>query len=93
MVAAWAGVDPRVPNITSSLLRSISVFLAPPLGSVSHSSSPRASVPLFLILAFLLSRGKSSPLRDKGLLAVDVLFGFGEHLGHACLRVLQDGEH
>ena len=82
-----------VPNVTSSLWRSISVFPAPPLGSVSASSSSGASVLLFHILAFLLSRGRASPLRYKGLLAVDVFFGFGEHLGHACLRVLRDGEH
>ena len=82
-----------VPDVTSSLWRLISVFPAPLWGSVSVSSSPGASVPLFLILAFLLSRGRASPLRHKGLFAVDVLFGYGEHLGYACLRVLRDGEH
>ena len=82
-----------VPNVTSSLWRSISVFPAPLRGSVSIPSSPGASVSLFLILAFLFSRRRASLLRHKGLLAVDVLFGFGKHLGHAYLRVLRDGEH
>ena len=82
-----------VPDVTSSLWRSISVLFVPPWRSVSVFSSSRASVPLFLVLAFLLLHGRASPLRHKGLLAVDVFFYFGEHLGHACLRVLRDGEH
>ena len=57
--------------------------------SVSVSSSSGASVPFFLVLAFLLLCGIASPLKHKGLLAVDVFFCFGEHLGHACLRVRQ----
>ena len=82
-----------VPDVTSSFWRSISIFPAPPWGSVSVSLSPRTSVPLFLFLAFFLSRGRASPLRHKGLLAVDVLFIFGKHLGHACQTVPRDGEH
>ena len=87
------GWTQAVPDVTSSLWRSISVFPTPPGRSVSVSSSPRASIPFFLILAFLLSRRIASPLRHKGLLAIDVLFCFGERLGHAFLRVLRDGEH
>ena len=82
-----------VSEVTSSLWGSISVFPAPPWRSVSVSSSLGASIPLFLVLPFLLSHGKASPLRHKGLLAVDVFLYFGEHLDHACLRVLRDGEH
>ena len=82
-----------VPDNTSSLWRSISNFFVPPWRSVSVSSSSRALVPLFLVLSFLLLHGRASPLRHKGLLAVDVFFYFGEHLSHACLRVLRDGEH
>ena len=90
---ARSGWTQAVPDVTFSLWRSISVFSIPPLRSVSVFSSFEASVPLFLVLAFLLLRGRASPLRHKGLLAVDVFFYFGEHLNHACLRVLQDGEH
>ena len=82
-----------VSDIISSLWRSISVFYVPPWRSVSISSSSRALVPLFLVLNFLLLHGRASPLRHKGLLPVDVFFCFGEHLGHACLRVLRDREH
>ena len=82
-----------VLDITSSLWRSISVFSVPSWRSVSVSSSSKASVLFFLILAFLLLLGRASPLRHKGLLAGYVFFCFGEHLGHACLRVLRDGEH
>ena len=82
-----------VPDVTSSLWRSISVFFVPPLRSVSVSSSSGALVSLFLVLTFLLLRGRASPLRHKGFLAVDVFFFFGEHFGHAYLRVLRDGEN
>ena len=81
-----------IPDVTSSLRRSISVFFVPPWRSVAVSSSSKASVPLFLVLPFLLFHGRASPLRQKGLLAVDVLFYFGEHLGHARLWVLRNGE-
>ena len=46
------GWTQAVPDVTSSLWRSISVFPTPPWGSVSVSSSPGASVSLFLILLF-----------------------------------------
>ena len=82
-----------VPDVTFSLWRLIFVFSVPPWRSVSVSSSSRALVLLFLVLAFLFLRGRASPLRHKGLLAVDVFFCFGEHLGHACMMVLRDGEH
>ena len=92
MDAAQAGVDPSGPW---RYLLSLEIDLclpASPWGSVSISSSPGASAPLFLILTFLISHGRASLLRHKGLLVVDVLLGFGEHLGHAFLRVLRDGE-
>ena len=82
-----------VPDVTSSLWRSIFVFSVPPWRSVSVSSSFGASVPFFLVLAFLLFHGRAFPLKHKGLLAVDVFFCFDEHLDHACLWVLRDGEH
>ena len=82
-----------VPDVTSSLWRSISVYSVRPLRYVSVSSFSRASIPFFLVLSFLLLHGRASPLRQNGLLAVDVFFYFGEHLGHACLRVFRDGEH
>ena len=87
------GWTQAVPNVTSSLWRSIFVFSVPPWRSVSVSLSFGASVPFFLVLVFLLLCGRASLLRHKGLLAVDVFFYFGKHLGHACLRVLRDGEH
>ena len=87
------GWTQAVPDVTSYLWRSISVFYILLWRSVSVSSSFRASVPLFLVLVFLLLRGRASPLRYKGLLPVDVFFCFGKHLGHACLRVLRIGEH
>ena len=82
-----------VPDITSSLWGSIPIFSVLPWRSVLISSSFGALVPIFLILTFLLLRGRASLLRNKGLLTVDVSFYYGEHLGHACQRVLQDREH
>ena len=61
-----------VPDVTSSLWRSISVFSVFPWRSVSVSSSFGDSVPFFLVLAFLLLHERASPLRHKGLLAIDV---------------------
>ena len=61
--AALARVDPRGPNVTSSLWKSISVFSIPLWRSVSVSSSSRASTLLFLVLAFLLLCGRASPFR------------------------------
>ena len=87
------GWTKAVLDVTSSLWRSISVFSIPPWRFVSVSSSSGASVLLFLVLAFLLLCGRASSLRYKGLLSVDVFFCFGEHLSHAWLRVLRDGEH
>ena len=87
------GWTQAVLDVTSSLWRSIPVFSVPPGRSVSVSSSSEALVPLFLVLAFLFLRGRASPLRYKGLLAVDVFFCFDEHLGHAFLRVVRDGKH
>ena len=52
------------------------------------SLSSRASVPLFLVLAFLLLSARASPLRHKGLLVVDVFFCFGEHLEMENIRSL-----
>ena len=63
-----------VPDVTSSLWRSISVFSVLPWRSILVSSSSGASVPFILILAFHLLRGRASPLRHKGLLTVDVFF-------------------
>ena len=82
-----------VPDVTSSLWGSIAIFSVPPWRSILVSSCCGASVPLFLVFAFLILRGRASLLRYKGLLVVDVFFFFGKHLGHACLRVLRDGEH
>ena len=82
------GWTQAVPDVTSSIWGSISVFPAPQWGFVSVSSSPGASVSLFIILTSLLLRGRASSLRHKGLLVVDVLFGFGKHLSHACLKAL-----
>ena len=87
------GWTKAVPDVTSSLWRSISVISVPPWRSVSVSSSSGASVPFFLILVFLLLHGRAFSLRYKGLLAIDVFFCFSEDLGHPYLRVLRDGEH
>ena len=65
-----------VPDVISSLWRSISVFYVPPWRSVSIFSFSRALVPFFLVLSFLLLRGRASLLRHKGFLVVDVFFYF-----------------
>ena len=85
------GWTQAIPDVISFLWRS--VFSVPSWRSVLVSSSSGASIPLFLVLAFILLRGRASPLRYKGLLAVDVFFFFCEHLSHTCLRVLRDREH
>ena len=70
----WLGWTQVVPDVTSSLWRSISVFFVLPWGSIYVSSSSKASVQLFLILAFLLWCGRAPSLRYDGLLSVDVFF-------------------
>ena len=42
---------------------------------------------------FLFASGGALPFLYESLLAVYILFCFGEDLGHAFLRVLRDREH
>ena len=84
-VAAWAEVVQAVFDIPLPLWGSLSVS---PRGSVPVSLPLGASFP-FLVTPtlFLLSR-RAPLLGQEGFFTVDILLCFGEHLGHACLRVL-----
>ena len=77
-----------IPNVPSSYRGPLSVFSAPPWGSIPIYLSLGASFSFFVAPAiFLLSR-RASLLGQEGFFTVDILLCFGEDLGHACLRVL-----
>ena len=77
-----------VPDVPSSYRGPLSVFSAPPWGSVPVCLFLGASFPFLVASAlFLLSR-RASLLGQEGFFTVDILLCFGEDLSHACLRVL-----
>ena len=80
--------SPAIPDFPSSGRGPLSIFSAPPWGSVPVCLSLGASFSFFVTPAlFLLSR-KASLHGQEGFFAVDILLCFGEDLGHASLRVL-----
>ena len=77
-----------IPDVPSSCWGPLSVFSAPPWGSVLVCLSLRASFSFFVApTLFLLSR-RASLLGEEGFFAVDILLYFGEDLDHAGLRVI-----
>ena len=77
-----------IPDVPSSYRGPLSVFSAPPWGSVPVCLSLGASFSFFVTLApFLLIR-RAPFLGQDDFFIVDILLRFGEDLGHACLRVL-----
>ena len=85
--------SPAIPDVPSYCRGPLSIFPAPPWGSVLVYLSLGASFSFFVApTLFLLSR-RASLLGEEGFFAVDILLCFGEDLGHAGLRVLGDGEH
>ena len=77
-----------IPDVPSFCRRPLSIFSAPPWGSVPVCLSLGASFSFFVAPALLLLSRRASFLGQEGFFTVDILFYFGEDLGYACLRVL-----
>ena len=80
--------SPVIPNVPSSCRGPLSVFSAPPLGSVPVCLSLGASFSFFVTSALFLLSIRTSLFGQEGFFTVDILLCFGEDLGHACMRVL-----